>query len=111
MSEDFFERRIRDGFLLDCYGGQLTEKQLEACRMIMLEDLSFGEAAERLGVSRQNVYDLMARSRKKLETSEKALKIVSKKRKLDGLIALIDKYKDKLPSDFYEESLKIVSEE
>ena len=50
---DAFEMAL----LLDYYGGMLTEKQSECFDMRYNQDLSLGEIAQTLGVSRQAVND------------------------------------------------------
>lgn len=48
--------------LYDFYGGMLTEKQRECFDMRYNQDLSLGEIAQALGVSRQAVCDNLART-------------------------------------------------
>lgn len=55
------------------YGGLLTPKQQEALKLHYNEDWSLGEIAEHLGVSRQNVHDLITRSVQKLRHYEAAV--------------------------------------
>ena len=48
--------------LFDTYGGMLTDKQRECFDMRHNQDLSLGEIAEELGVSRQAVNDNLTRT-------------------------------------------------
>ena len=48
--------------LFDYYGGMLTEKQRSCFDMRYNQDLSLGEIAEELGVSRQAVNDNLTRT-------------------------------------------------
>ena len=56
--------------LLDFYGGMLTEKQRECCDMRFNQDMSLGEIAETLGVSRQAVNDNLTRTEALLRRME-----------------------------------------
>ena len=67
------EKSVVIGTLCAFYGGLLTERQLDALRLHYEEDLSLGEIAEELGVSRQNVHELITRSVQKLRRYEEAL--------------------------------------
>lgn len=67
------EKSVEIGTLCAFYGGLLTERQLDALRLHYEEDLSLGEIAEELGVSRQNVHELITRSVQKLRRYEQAL--------------------------------------
>lgn len=67
------EKSVEIGTLCAFYGGLLTERQLDALRLHYEEDLSLGEIAEELGVSRQNVHELITRSAQKLRRYEDAL--------------------------------------
>ncbi len=58
--------------LFDYYGGMLTGKQQQCFDMRYNQDLSLGEIAEAMGVSRQAVCDNLARTEallRKMETS------------------------------------------
>ena len=67
------EKSVEIGTLCAFYGGLLTERQLDALRLHYEEDLSLGEIAEELGVSRQNVHELITRSVQKLRRYEETL--------------------------------------
>lgn len=67
------EKSVEIGTLCAFYGGLLTDRQLDALRLHYEEDLSLGEIAEELGVSRQNVHELISRSAQKLRRYEEAL--------------------------------------
>ncbi len=56
--------------LYDYYGGMLTEKQSECFDMRYNQDLSLGEIAETLGVSRQAVNDNLTRTESLLRRME-----------------------------------------
>lgn len=56
--------------LLDYYGDLLTERQRVCFDMRYNQDLSLGEIAEELGVSRQGVYDTLNRAEGVLRNME-----------------------------------------
>lgn len=56
--------------LLDYYGGMLTDKQRDCFDMRHNQDLSLGEIAQALGVSRQAVCDNLARTETLLRRME-----------------------------------------
>lgn len=97
---DSLNKRIRDGQLFDAYSTLLTMRQRRACELVLMDDLSFTEAAANLGVSRQGVHDLVTRSREHMEELESSLELVKKTTVLDELSLLIDEYGDRLPQDF-----------
>ena len=67
------EKSVEIGTLCAFYGGLLTQRQQDALRLYYEEDLSLGEIADELGVSRQNVHELITRSAQKLRKYEEAL--------------------------------------
>ena len=56
--------------LLDYYGGMLTDKQRDCFDMRYNQDLSLGEIAQELGVSRQAVNDNLTRTEALLRRME-----------------------------------------
>lgn len=69
---------VRMGLLLDFYGGLLTERQLLACRLYFAENLSLGEIAAELSISRQAVHDTVRRAEQVLLGYEDKLKLVAR---------------------------------
>ena len=63
---DALERTL----LFDTYGGMLTDKQKECFDMRYNQDLSLGEIAEELGVSRQAVNDNLKKTEALLRRME-----------------------------------------
>ncbi len=59
--------------LFDFYGDLLTEKQQRFFKLYYFHDLSLGEIAEELKVSRQAVYDIIKRTENILQNYEKKL--------------------------------------
>ena len=64
---------VRISFLLDFYGGLLTDRNFAVMDMHFNEDRSLTEIGEQLGISRQAVSDIISRSSAKLESFERAL--------------------------------------
>ena len=64
--------------LLDYYGGMLTDKQRECFDMRYNQDMSLGEIAETLGVSRQAVCDNITRTEALLRRMEENIGCVKR---------------------------------
>ncbi|MCL2402130.1 MAG: YlxM family DNA-binding protein [Oscillospiraceae bacterium] len=72
--------------LLDFFGDMLTEKQREYYDLYHNEDMSLSEIAERAGISRQGVYDIVLRAEKSLVALEEKTGMVRRWNELrDGL--------------------------
>lgn len=67
------DARVELGTLYACYGGLLTDRQQTAVRLYAGEDQSLSEIADQMGVSRQNVHELVTRAEHKLRKCEDAL--------------------------------------
>ena len=72
------EKIVQQGILYDFYGELLTEHQKQVYESVVYENLSLGEIADDLGVSRQAVHDLIKRCDKILEGYETKLGLVRK---------------------------------
>ena len=68
--------------LFDYYGGMLTQKQRECFDMRYNQDLSLGEIAEEMGVSRQAVNDSLTRTEALLRRMEENIGSVKRDRKI-----------------------------
>lgn len=68
--------------LLDYYGMLLTDKQREAVELYYNEDLSLGEIAENLDISRQGVRDSVKRAEAVIFEAEEKLGLLKKSREL-----------------------------
>ena len=64
--------------LFDFFGDLLTDKQREYFDLYHNEDLSLSEIAERAGISRQGVYDIISRAEKSLKDIELKTGVVSR---------------------------------
>lgn len=69
-----FERAL----LYDFYGDLLTPHQQNIYERAVFEDMSLGEIAEELGISRQGVHDLVKRCDRSLQGYESKLHLVQR---------------------------------
>ncbi len=76
------EERVLISLLLDFYGPLLTDKQRMSLQLHHEDDMSLGEIAEELGVSRQAVHDNLQRARHILNDYESKLAFDSLSEKL-----------------------------
>ena len=72
--------------LFDFYGGMLTDKQRDCFDMRYNQDLSLGEIAQMLGVSRQAVNDNLTRTEDLLRRMEENIGCVKRHRKNRGAV-------------------------
>ena len=72
------EGRLMRSMLLDFYGELLTEKQRDCFDMRHNQDLSLGEIADALGVSRQAVCDNLTRTEALLRRMEENIGCVKR---------------------------------
>lgn len=74
------EERVALNYLLDFYGPLLTEHRQEVLRLYCEEDLSQQEIAEQLSITRQGVFDTLAKAKKQLTAYEDKLGLVRRHR-------------------------------
>ena len=88
------EKTVEVGMLFDYYGKLLTDKQQKINKLYYYHDLSLGEIAEKIGISRQGVYDHLHRSEKLLREYESQMNLIKKyhlfKDKLDQIMSFIN---------------------
>ena len=72
------EEFLQQTLLYDFYGELLTEHQRKVYEEVVLNDLSYSEAAEMFGVSRQGVHELVKRCNKILSDYESKLHLVER---------------------------------
>lgn len=72
------EKIYAQSLLYDFYGELLTEHQRRVYEEVVFDDLSLGEVAEELGISRQGVHDMVRRTEKALRKYEEKLGLVRK---------------------------------
>ncbi len=69
---------LKQSLLYDFYGELLTEHQRNVYEEVVQGDLSYSEAAEMFGVSRQGVHELIKRCNKILAGYEEKLHLVER---------------------------------
>lgn len=72
------EEILRQALLYDFYGELLTGHQKSVYEDVVLNDYSFSEVAENLGISRQGVHDMIRRCNRLLAGYEEKLHLVEK---------------------------------
>ncbi len=95
------EERVLISLLLDFYGPLLTDKQRMSLQLHHEDDMSLGEIAEELGVSRQAVHDNLQRARHILNDYESKLHLVAQYEVREQVISEL---KDTLPADVLSQS-------
>lgn len=89
------ERLFELGMLLDRYEQLLTERQRSILRQYTDENCSLSEIAEREGISRQGVRDIIARGSKQLHETEAAVGLIRREAKQTALIrSFRNRFKD-----------------
>ncbi len=76
------KERVELNFLLDFYGPLLTGHRQEVLRLYCEEDLSQQEIAEQLSITRQGVFDSIAKARRQLAEYEEKLGLLRRHREL-----------------------------
>ena len=72
------DERVELNYLLDFYGPLLTEHRQELLRLYCEEDLSQQEIADQLSITRQGVFDALAKAKKQLAGYEDKLGLVKR---------------------------------
>lgn len=90
-------RKVEYGMLASFYVSLLTDRQLSVIRLYCNEDLSYGEIAEQLGISRQGVSSTLLRSFDKLDQLEKDLGLAKTFYKLTELSSVLSEIKSDDP--------------
>ncbi|MCX7771914.1 MAG: YlxM family DNA-binding protein [Clostridia bacterium] len=112
--EDVYEIAV----LLDFYGQLLTERQYEIMDLHYNSDLSLGEIAEDLGISRQGVHDSIRKAKQALMEYEKRLGLVERfraqekriEKALESLEAIPGQIPEAEKSTSFQNAKKLLSE-
>ncbi len=72
------EEILKQALLYDFYGELLTGHQKRVYEDVVLNDYSFSEVAENLGISRQGVHDMIKRCNRLLAGYEEKLHLVER---------------------------------
>lgn len=70
MAQEDLRKKVDLAFLSAFYGGLLTEKQRRVLSLHCEEDLSLGEIAADVGISRQAVHETISRAASRLNELE-----------------------------------------
>ena len=102
------EKIVEQGILYDFYGELLTPHQKQIYEAMVYQNMSLGEIAENIGISRQGVFDLLKRCDKILLDYESKLHLVERFSKIKGTLKAIDETRDleqirKLTTEILEE--------
>ncbi|MCQ2457552.1 MAG: helix-turn-helix domain-containing protein [Clostridia bacterium] len=91
MSRVDLRRKVDLAWLAAFYGGMLTENQRRVLTLHCEEDLSLGEIADEVGISRQAVHETLNRAAEKLTVMEASLGVAERFRRMeDGLSKALD---------------------
>ena len=91
MAREDLGKKVDLAFLSAFYGGLLTERQRQVLSLHCEEDLSLGEVAQEVGISRQTVHETLTRASDKLAELESALGVAAKFRQMEtGLEQALD---------------------
>ncbi len=81
--EDGIDRKVELAWLKAFYGPLLTDRQREVLTLHCEEDLSLGEIAQAVGVSRQAVHEMIARAAEKMTGMEARLGMAERFRRME----------------------------
>lgn len=111
------EKIVKQGLLYDFYGELLTEHQRLIYEDVVYNDLSLTEIAQKNGISRQGVYDLVRRCNHILQEYEDKLHLVERFMKIRSRVEQLRKLsndcevtKDKLIEEIKGLSSQILEE-
>ena len=102
--------------LYDYYGDLLTDRQKECFEMRYYQDLSLGEIAAELGISRQGVHDNLSRTEAQLQRMEEKTGCVRRDmqcrlaaRQVQKAARQLSAYDDKAVADLAQQILNAVA--
>ncbi len=104
------EKIVQQALLYDFYGELLNEHQKSVYEEYVLDNLSLGEIAEELGISRQAVFDLIKRIDKTLNGYEDKLHLVSRFLSIKGKVNEIDEVARSIENDAGRRIISITEE-
>lgn len=102
--------RFEISTLRSYYGALLTQRQNDLLVMHYDEDLSFGEIANIVGISRQAVLDGINKGEKHLCEYEQKLRLVEKDKKMHAVIDSLKKVDNKIAKNCAQQ-LRLLMEE
>ncbi len=84
MEREDLKKKVDLAFLSAFYGGLLTDHQRRILSLHCEEDLSLGEIAEEVGISRQAAHETLNRAAAKLTEMEAALGVAERFRRMES---------------------------
>ena len=84
MAQEDLQKKVDLAFLSAFYGGLLTEKQRRILSLHCEEDLSLGEIAAEVGISRQAVHETITRAAARLNGMESSLGVAARFRRMES---------------------------
>lgn len=93
------EKIVEQGLLYDFYGELLTKHQRQIYEGIVYDNLSLGEIAQEMDISRQAVHDIVKRCDKILQGYEDKLRLVSRFESIKGKISCISQLSEQLAEE------------
>ena len=93
------EKIVLQGMLYDFYGELLTEHQKKIYEAVVYENLSLGEIAQKQGISRQGVHDIIKRCDAALDGYEHKLGLMGRYEKIKADINELQTYIDTYEND------------
>ena len=84
MEREDLDRKVDLAFLSAFYGGMLTAKQRRVLSLHCEEDLSLGEIAAEVGISRQAVHETLTRAAGRLTDMEARLHVAARFRRMES---------------------------
>ena len=84
MAQEDLRKKVDLAFLSAFYGGLLTENQRRVLSLHCEEDLSLGEIAEEVGISRQAVHETLSRAASRLTEMESKLGVAGRFRRMES---------------------------
>ena len=90
------EKNLEVAYLLDYYGGMLTDKQREVVDLYYNEELSLAEISEHAGITRQGVRDSIKRGEAQLLEMEQRLGLMARIRSLEEALEEIASLSEEL---------------
>lgn len=96
MAQEEIRKKVDLAFLAAFYGGMLTPRQRHILALHCEEDLSLGEIADEIGISRQAAHESISRAAAKLNEMETALGVAKRFQDMEnGLEAALTALREK----------------
>ena len=84
MAQEDLQKKVQLAFLSAFYGNLLTEKQRRVLSLHCEEDMSLGEIAEEMGISRQAAHEALSRASAKMTEMENSLGLAARYRRMES---------------------------